>query len=137
MRASARTVVNGAMVGPPVSKSGKAGKPYASATIREGGGEAKHWKAFCFNEAAIEEILRFVDGESIAVVGEFDAEIYAPAGGGARMSWRIRADVVLSARRPKAEKAARTTPTGNKRAVASSWAHPNAPGSVIEDPLPF
>jgi single-stranded DNA-binding protein len=134
---SARAIVSGMVFGPPASKISKAGNPYASATVREGSGEAtRWWKVFVFNEAAIEEILRFVDGEPIAVAGEFDAEIYAPAGGEARVSWRIRADAVLSAKKPKARKYARAAPPNNRHPAASP-AHPNAPGGVIDDPLPF
>jgi hypothetical protein len=139
---AARGIVSGVVVGTPTSKISKAGNAYASASIREGSGEAaRWWKLFVFNEALVEEILRFVDGEPIAVAGEFDAEIYAPSGGEPRISWRVRADAILSARakpKPKAEKAARPAPPGNGRDVAaSSWARPDPKGGALDDGLPF
>jgi hypothetical protein len=124
------------VLGPPAYKISKAGNPYASATVREGSGEATRWrKVFVFNEADRGN-LALVDGEPIAVAGEFDAEIYAPAGGEARVTWRIRADAVLSVKKPKARKSARAVPLNNRHPAASP-AHPNAPGGVIDEPLPF
>lgn len=103
---SARAIVIGALFRAPQTKISKAGKPYAIATIREGTGErVRWWKAFVFN-AAIEEVMRLGDGEPIAVSGEFDCELYAPASGESRLSWKITVDGVLSAQRkakPKAE----------------------------------
>lgn len=53
---SARAIVSGALFKAPQTKISKAGKPYAIATIREGTGErARWWKAFVFNESAIED----------------------------------------------------------------------------------
>ena len=104
---SARASVSGALFKAPQTKISKAGKPYAIATIREGTGErARWWKAFVFNESAIEEVMRLGDGEPIAVSGEFECELYAPAGGESRLSWKITADAILLAHRkakPKAE----------------------------------
>lgn len=83
---SARAIVSGVVFGAPASSNGKTGKRYAFVTIYEGAGQAaRWWKAFVFNEPMIEEILRFGEGEPIAVAGEFDDEIYSPAGGEARI----------------------------------------------------
>lgn len=105
---SARAIVSGALFRKPVEKISKAGAPYILATIRDGNGEAaRWWKVFVFNKSAIEEISALDDGEPIAVAGEFDAEMYAAAGGKSRLSWKIVADAILSARRkPKAKAAA-------------------------------
>ena len=138
---SARAIVSGVVFGAPASSIGKTGRPYAFVTIREGAGQAaRWWKAFFFDEPIIGEILRFGEGEPIAVVGEFDAEIYSPAGGEARISWRIRVDGVLSARpnakpKPKAEKPASAVNSGREMA-ASSWASPTA-GALFDDSLSF
>jgi hypothetical protein len=101
---SARAVVNGVLFRAPASKTSRAGKPYIFATIREGAGDAvRWWKCFAFSESAIEEFLGLSDGDPIAVAGEFDCELYSPAGAEARLSWKIVADAVLSAKaRPKA-----------------------------------
>jgi hypothetical protein len=104
---TARAIVSGVIFKAPQTKTSKAGKPYAIATIREGTGErVRWWKAFVFNEFAIEEILRLGDGDPIAVSGEFDCELWTPEGGGeSRLSWKITADAVLSARtKPKIAK---------------------------------
>ena len=104
---TARALVSGVIFKAPQTKTSKAGKPYAIATIREGTGErVRWWKAFVFNEFAIEEILRLGDGDPIAVSGEFDCELWTPEGGGeSRLSWKITADAVLSTRaKPKKAK---------------------------------
>ncbi|MGA8587059.1 MAG: single-stranded DNA-binding protein [Roseiarcus sp.] len=101
---SARAVVSGFLFRVPASKTSRAGKPYIFATIREGAGDAiRWWKCFAFSESTIDEFLRLSDGDPIAVAGEFDCELYSPAGAEARLSWKIVADAVLSAKaRPKA-----------------------------------
>jgi hypothetical protein len=104
---TARAIVSGVIFKAPQTKTSKAGKPYAIATIREGTGErVRWWKAFVFNEFAIEEILGLGDGDPIAVSGEFDCELWTPEGGGeSRLSWKITADAVLSTRaKPKKAK---------------------------------
>jgi hypothetical protein len=95
-----RAIVSGVLFRAPATKTSKAGKPYVFATIRSGSGEAaRWWKCFVFSETAIEEISQLGDGDPIAVAGEFDCELYAPAGGESRLSWRITADAVLTAKR--------------------------------------
>ncbi len=102
---SARAIVDGVLFKAPQTKTSKAGKPYAAATIREGTGErVRWWKCYFFSESAIEEILRLGAGDPIAVAGAFDCELYTPPGGQPQLSWKITADAVLSAR-PKPKKA--------------------------------
>ena len=70
------------------------------------------------NEFAIEEILRLCVGEPIAVSGEFDCALWTPEGGGeSRLSWKITADAVLSA---KAKPKQRT----GREVADTSWAAP-------------
>ena len=115
---TARAIVSGVIFKAPQTKTTKAGKPYAIATIREGTGErVRWWKAVVFNEFAIEEILRLGDDGPIAVSGEFDCELYAPPGGESRLSWKITADAVLSA---KAKPKQRT----GREVADTSWAAP-------------
>ena len=118
---TARAIVSGIIFKAPQTKTSKAGKPYAIATIREGTGErVRWWKAFVFNEFAIEEILRLGDGDPIAVSGEFDCELWTPEGGGeSRLSWKITANAILSAKakpKPKAEQRA------GREVADTSWA---------------
>jgi hypothetical protein len=140
---SAREIVSGLLFKAPVSKTSKTGKPYVLATMREGSGErVRWWKCFAFSEAPIEELLRLGDGDPIAVAGEIDADVYAPEGSDPRVNWRVTADTVMSARKPKAKpEGTKHTPkeaTGRDRA-GSSWASPSASaGSVpFNDAVPF
>ena len=112
---SDRAIVSGVLFRAPAVKTSKAGKPYVIATIRSGSGEhVRWWSCLVFNASAIEEIAELGDGEPIAVTGEFDAELYAPAGGESRLGWKIVADAILSTRRklkPRDESRARTGPS--------------------------
>ena len=142
---SARAIVSGVLFRAPASKTSKAGTPFVVATVREGRGEAtRWWKVFVFSESAIADILQLNDGEPIAVAGEFDCELYAPPSGEPRLSWKITADSVLSARakpKPKAQKtAAGASPLQlrSARAVAAtSWAAPTLGGAHDGDNILF
>ena len=133
---SDRAIVAGVVFRAPVEKISKAGRPYVLATIRSGSGEAvRWWKAFVFSESAIEEIKRLEDGDPIAVTGEFDCSIYAPAGAETRLSWSIRVDAVLSARaKPKASKskAENAAPEGR-----TGLPQPDQGGRDFDDSIPF
>ena len=137
---SDRAIVSGVLFRAPAVKISKNGKPYAFATIRSGSGDAaRWWKVFVFSESGIEEISSLGDGEPIAVAGEFDAELYAPADSESRVSWKIVADAVLSARRkpkplerkPKADKPAR--PVENAAAPLLE----ERGGRPFDDAIPF
>lgn len=143
---SARAIVNGVLFRPPASKTSKAGNPYVVATVREGSGEAaRWWKVFVFSKSAIADILCLSDGEPIAVAGEFDCELYAPPGGESRLSWKITADAILSARAKPKTKAQRTAagaspsqPRSARAVAAASWAAPTGmEGAHVSDDLPF
>jgi len=108
---SARAIVAGVLFKAAASKVSKAGKPFAMATIREQSGDAvRWWRCFVFGERALAEILRLDEGEPIAVAGVFDCELYAPAGGEARLSWKIVGDEILTARRKPKPKGPATRP---------------------------
>ena len=126
---SAGAVVNVVMVKTAVEKISKNGKRYAIATLREKNGQGtRWWKAFVFSESAIEAILSISDGEPIAVSGEFDCELYAPAGGESRLSWKITVDGVLSARKPKVKpEGATRKPQGAKGRRERAEAAPSSP----------
>ena len=116
---SDRAIVAGVLFREPAIKISKTGKRYAFATIRSGSGEtARWWKVFVFSESGIEEISSLGDGEPVAVAGEFDAELYAPADGESRVSWKIVAHAVLSARRkPKPrERKSKPEPEASRQA---------------------
>src|ERR1700722_4371497 len=93
-------------------------KALSIAPIREGTGErVRWWQAFVFNEFSIEEVLRLGDGDPIAVSGEFDCELCPPPGGESRVSWKITAYAVLSAKATPKQRAGREV-------AGASWAAP-------------
>jgi len=126
-----RAIVSGVLWRAPAVKTSKSGKEYVVATIRSGSGEnVRWWSCLVFSASAIEGIAELAEGEPIAVAGEFDVEIYAAAGGDSRLSWKIIADAVLTARRkPKAEPTARAKPPP-KRPLADER-------GAIDDEIPF
>jgi hypothetical protein len=94
-----RAILAGSIAKPPVEKIGKSGKPFAIVSVRETGVEpARWWSALVFGEAAA-DVLRLNVGDPVALAGTVDAEIFMPEGGEPRVSWRIAADAILSARR--------------------------------------
>jgi hypothetical protein len=142
---SARSIVSGALFRAPESKTSKAGRPYALATIREGTGELRRWwKAFIFSASAIEEVSRLGDGDPIAVAGEIDAQIYTPAGSESRINWSVRVDAILSARpkpreaKPKAkvDRPHRAAPPPKSESRAESLPSDRG-GRDFDDSIPF
>jgi hypothetical protein len=135
---SARANVAGVLFRAPAKKTSKAGKPYVIATIREGASDTtRWWRCFAFSDSFVDEIA---DGEAIAVSGELGAELYTPEGGGSRVSWSIKADAVLTARRPKKEPKERRTKTAPAQrgslTAAASRAAPDM-GGDLDDEVPF
>ena len=105
-----RAIVSGALHKSAEERTSKNGNPFATFTIRESlNGATRWWQAIAFDEASIAAVLSLKVGEPIAVSGGIDAEIYAPAGSEGRISWKITADAILSAKakpKPKAEQRA-------------------------------
>jgi hypothetical protein len=115
---TARAIVSGALHKAAEERTSKNGNPFATFTIRENvNGSTRWWQAIAFSEIAIEALKELAVGDPIAVAGEIDAEIYAPAGSEGRISWRITADAVLSA---KAKPKQRT----GREVADTSWAAP-------------
>jgi len=116
---SARALVNGALHKAAEGRTSKAGTRFSPFTLREKvNGSTRWWSVVAFDEASIAAVLSLKVGEPIAGI---DAEIYAPAGLEGRISWKITADAILSAKakpKPKAEQR-----TGREVAEAS-WAAP-------------
>jgi hypothetical protein len=103
---SAFAIVTGALYRAPEQRTSKAGKPFVTATIRAKDGDAlQWWKVVAFSETAQSELMRLVDGDSLAVQGSF-RELYQPEGGEARVSLNIIADRALALRQPPRERKA-------------------------------
>ena len=99
-----RAILAGSLAKPPVSKVGKSGKPFAILSVRETGVEPARWFSVILFGDGVQDVLRLNVGDPVALAGSVDAEIYTPAGGEARVSWKFTADAVLTARKaPKGE----------------------------------
>jgi single-stranded DNA-binding protein len=97
-----RAIVSGALARDPEEKTSKSGNAYILATIREGSGESARWvRCFVFGNEPCASVLTLKAGDPIAVAGEIDAEVYAPPGAEARVSWSAKVDAVLTARRAR------------------------------------
>ena len=100
---SARALVNGALHKAAEERTSKAGTRFSTFTLRENvNGSTRWWSVVAFDEASIAAVLSMKVGEPITVSGEFSAELWTPEGGEPRLSWKITADAVLSAKaKPK------------------------------------
>jgi Single-strand binding protein family len=96
---SCRAILAGSIAKPPVQKVGKSGKPFAILNVRETGVEpARWWSVILFGDG-VQDVLKLSAGDPVALAGSVDAEIYTPAGGEARVSWKFTADAVLTGRK--------------------------------------
>jgi hypothetical protein len=77
--------------------------------------------------------MQLVDSEAISVSGEFDCEVYAPAGGDSRLSWKIVAEAILSARRKPKPRQTKTIEPRLVRAAPSLFEE----GRPLDDDIPF
>ena len=121
---SASVLVSGKLWREPERKLTKAGKPYASATIRDGqGDDATWWRLLAFSEAGCAELLGLHDGDGLAVGGAFKAELY-DGRDGARISLTVVADRVISAKRQQRERAKEHRAEQRSRTIDNSEATP-------------
>lgn len=126
---SARAIVLGSLGKPVEFRAAKNGNAFATLSLRENvNGSTRWWQGIAFNEAVIETLREMSAGETVAVVGEFTAETYAPAGGEARVNLRIVVDGVLTARKPR--KAKPNTPKNGREVAEASWAAPRRQDSI-------
>jgi single-stranded DNA-binding protein len=137
---SAVVLLSGKIVREPERKVSKLGKPYASATVRDGyGDDATWWRVFAFSESAAEELLGLRDGDAVAASGSFKAELYNGRDG-ARISLSMVADRLISARKLKRQrdKERREQPGSNNALLAPriEGAQAQAPLDSLNDDLP-
>lgn len=100
---SATALISGKLQRDPERKMSKAGKPFSTATLREGDGDAvTWWTVLAFAEDAIEELSRLKAGDGMAATGPFKAETYEK-NGEKRVSFTLFADRVISAKKQKRE----------------------------------
>jgi single-stranded DNA-binding protein len=98
-----RAVVAGSLHKPVEVRTSKNGNPFATFTVVESvNGSRRFWRAVAFDEGAIAALKDLPAGEPIAIGGEIDCEIWTPEDGREpRLNWKVTADAVLTARRPK------------------------------------
>jgi single-stranded DNA-binding protein len=96
---SARAIVSGALHKAAEERTSKPGKRFAS--LHENvNSSTRWWRVVAFDEASIAAVLLLRVGEPIVVSGETNAELWAPEDGSEpRLSWKVTADAVLTARR--------------------------------------
>jgi Single-strand binding protein family len=104
-----RAIVSGALHRAVEIRTAKSGNPFATFTIREAiNGAARWWRAVAFDEATITALRELDAGAPIACAGEIDCELWTPEDGrDPRLNWKITADTLLTARRPKRRETAR------------------------------
>jgi len=100
---SARAIVTGSLYRAAEDRISKNGKLFATFTLKENiDGVPRWWKAVAFNEAVIASVKALKEGEPLSIAGNFDCELYTPDNcGEPRLSWRITAEAVLTARMVK------------------------------------
>lgn len=95
---TASALVSGRIFHSPEAKISKAGKPFVTAKLREGAGDAVvWWSVAAFAEEARKELERLRDGDAVAVTGPFNVTTYT-RNGEVRLNHSIVAERVISAR---------------------------------------
>ena len=118
---SASALVSGKLQRDPERKTSKAGKPFVTATLREGDGDnVNWWTVLTFAEVAIDELLTLKAGDGMAASGSFKAEVYEK-NGERRVSFSLFADRVISARKQKRERQGRQTEDPQDRSQAGRF----------------
>jgi single-stranded DNA-binding protein len=130
-------LVAGTLFREPESRTSKAGRPFAAATIKEGRGDDLRWvNVLAFSEATQTELGRLRPGDAVTVQGALTASTYV-RDGDHRVSLTVIADAVLPLRAaPKERKssaAAPDSPTREER-LAGSW---QSPTDGPNDSIPF
>jgi single-stranded DNA-binding protein len=97
---SAFVLIHGHLFRQAEQRMSKAGKPYATATIRAKDGDGSQWwKVLTFSESAGAELLRLADGDAVSVQGALRVETYEREGV-TKLSLTCIADQVLALRQP-------------------------------------
>jgi hypothetical protein len=120
---SAFCLLSGSLFRGPERKMSKAGKAYATATMRvTGGREAEFWRLLAFSETAIAELMRLGDGDKLAAQGSLRVELYRAGDGSEKLSRTLMADAILPLRPPPRERKPKAAPAGAPPARASARA---------------
>jgi single-stranded DNA-binding protein len=130
-------LVSGSLFGEPNQKVSKAGRSYASSTLKVRDGDATQWiRVTVFSESAQAELMRLNDGDAISVQEVLKAETYTASVGSIKISLGIVADHVLALRQPPRERKPKATPPPDTRSKQErqrgSWESPaDGPNDAI------
>jgi hypothetical protein len=108
---SAYALITGVIFRAPIQKISKAGRPFASCTVKVGADDsagADFWNVLIFSESGQLELLRLEIGDAVSIRGKMKLEIFEKDGQ-ARISRSIFADAAIGLRpapRGKPKKAA-------------------------------
>jgi single-stranded DNA-binding protein len=125
-------LISGSLFRNPERKTSKAGKAYATATVKAvAGNESEFWRLIVFSESAQAELMRLADGDKLSAQGSMKIELYRANDGSEKISRTLMADGVLALKpaprekKPKPEPAAAKTENGTQN------------GRDFDDPVPF
>ncbi len=103
-------LVSGAIFRGVEVKTSKAGKPYATATIRMKDGDATTWiKLAAFSDHVIEDLQRLVDGDALSAQGVLKVEPYQKDGE-TRIGFSMVVDNLVPLRQPPKERRPKPKP---------------------------
>jgi single-stranded DNA-binding protein len=149
-------LVSGVLQAKPQRRTTKAGKPFATATVRSpvrggtDGGAVCFVSVICFDDAAVAALLALDAGDSVSLAGEATPKVYAPAGGEPRASLDLLAHAVVSpySVQRKRQAARGTGESGEHQGDrhqargpggVAPWQPPGEPSrrEPFNDPMPF
>jgi len=131
---TAHVLISGALFRAPEQRTSKAGKPFASATVRMKEGDGfQFWRVVVFSESAQAELMRLTEGDAISAQGALRVETYE-RDGQTKIGFSIIADSVLALRQPsRAKSEARKSPA---KPAMSAKSKPYV-SDDLNDPIPF
>jgi single-stranded DNA-binding protein len=138
-------LVQGVLVGNPISRIGKSGKPFVTAMLRVPitDGDVEFFSIIGFSESSVEALMARSAGDSLAITGQAQRNTYTDKNGTERRGWKIVVERVLSLYQArKARKEAGTESTEDPaRAPAAAAKHPpyERSGTIesMSDDIPF
>jgi single-stranded DNA-binding protein len=129
---SVAVLISGSLFKNPELKTSKAGKTYATTSIRTSSADnsaADFWNLLVFSETVAAELMRLSEGDKLAAQGSLKLEIY-----NGKINRTVFVDAILPLRAPPREKkprAAKPAPTSSQSSTES------APSSFYDDDIPF
>jgi single-stranded DNA-binding protein len=125
-------LVSGSLFKNPEMKTSKAGKSYATASIRTASADntaADFWNLLIFSETVVAQLMQLTEGDKLAVQGSCKIELF-----NGKISRTVFVDAILPLRAPPREKkpkAAKPAPTVQGQSATTN------PPDDLNDPIPF